>query len=459
MTRRFLCTALLLSLLAAAMLLCACGSAGQSESEPDLQTALHTVTDVTTDVTDTTAPAETTVSRTTAVTTEADKTVETFAAVTEADPTEFQHRGYADATDDPNEEEHTLPTVVTVRTTVRTTARTTTAQTTRRTGTDTAKSTATTITTTTTTTTTTVPLSGRQAEMQKLVKSYKRTCAVLMTAQDGTVLFSYQPDKAISGASLIKLPYVYFCCVQLSGGVRSLEDSVTYTADWYHGGSGIIRKNGYGKTYTVAQLIDYALRYSDNVAYDMLVYLFGIKGFDDMVKSWGYSVSISASRFPPVTASFMTAAMTKMQASSAQGGCWAIAWDALTGSVQSYVRDTLGISGVAVKYGSISAQYHETCYVPGEMPYTLVILSGAVNYQPDVTFVQNVARCAQQIAACYEDMIFTQPTTTTTTETTTTTGTTTAASETSTGSALTDMTAFPAEPAQTETTAEGADSD
>ena len=106
MTRRFLCTALLLSLLAAAMLLFACGSAGQSE--PDLQTALHTVTDVTTDVTDTTAPAETTVSRTTAVTTEADKTVETFAAVTEADPTEFQHRGYADATDDPNEEEHTL---------------------------------------------------------------------------------------------------------------------------------------------------------------------------------------------------------------------------------------------------------------------------------------------------------------------------------------------------------------
>ena len=341
---------------------------------------------------------------------------------------------------------------MTVRTTVRTTARTTTAQTTRRTGTDTAKSTA----TTTATTTTTVPLSGRQAEMQKLVKSYKRTCAVLMTAQDGTVLFSYQPDKAISGASLIKLPYVYFCCVQLSGGVRSLEDSVTYTADWYHGGSGIIRKNGYGKTYTVAQLIDYALRYSDNVAYDMLVYLFGIKGFDDMVKSWGYSVSISASRFPPVTASFMTAAMTKMQASSALGGCWAIAWDALTGSVQSYVRDTLGISGVAVKYGSISAQYHETCYVPGEMPYTLVILSGAVNYQPDVTFVQNVARCAQQIAVCYEDMIFTQPTTTTTT---TTTGTTTETTVRETAASAPvietdDITTTE----QTETTAEGAES-
>jgi beta-lactamase class A len=304
-------------------------------------------------VPDTAAPAETTVTHTTAVSTESAMTVQTYAAVTEADPSEFQHRNYSGGTADPNEEEQTLPTVVTVRPTVsttRSTTRRTTAQTTRGTagtGAETAKST----TTTTTTTTTTVPLSGRQAEMKKLVRSYKRTCAVLMTAQDGTVLFSYQPDKAISGASLIKLPYVYFCCVQLSGGVRSLTDSVTYTADWYHGGSGIIRKNGYGKTYTVAQLMDYALRYSDNVAYDMLVYLFGIKGFDDMVQSWGYSVSISASRFPPVTAAFMTAAMTKMQAASALGGCWQIAWDALTGSVQSYVRDTLGISGMAVKYG------------------------------------------------------------------------------------------------------------
>jgi hypothetical protein len=97
------------------------------------------------------------------------------------------------------------------------------------------------------------------------------------------------------------------------------------------------------------------------------------------------------------------------------------------------------------------------------MPYTLVILSGAVNSTPDVSFVQNAARCAQKIAAAYEDVIFTQPTTTAktettpTTETTTATGITTAASETSTGSALTDTTAFPAEPAQTEATAKGAD--
>lgn len=281
---------------------------------------------------------------------------------------------------------------------------------------------------------------------------------MLLTAEDGTVLYSYQPDTAISGASLIKLPYVYFCCAQLSGGVRSLSDSITYTKDWYHGGSGIIRKNAYGKSYTVAQLIDYALRYSDNVAYDMLVYLFGTQGFNDMVKSWGYSVSIGASRFPPVTASFMRTAMEKMLAASEQGECWQIAWTALTGSVQSYVRDTVGIPGTAVKYGSISAQYHETCYVPAEMPYTLVVLSGAVNYTPDVTFVQNVAHCAQHLAEAYADELRRAETTTTTTETTETT----AATETAVLAPVTETAAVPtvtesADTTETHTQTEGAD--
>ena len=385
---------------------------------------------------------------TTAETTETEVTMQTFAVVTDADPSEYQHRNYSSDPDDPDdpEEEITLPTVQTVTTakTTRTTARATqsAAQTTRSASAGTtqsasagttARSTVTTVKTTksTTVTTTTAPnLSALKSSLDKTVKAYKRNCAVLLTAADGTVLYSYHPDTAISGASLIKLPYVYFCCNQLSGGVRSLNDTVTYTKSWYHGGSGIIRKNGYNKSYTVAQLIEYALKYSDNVAYDMLVYLFGIDGFNQMVKSWGYSVSISASRFPAVTANFMRTAMEKMKAASNNGKCWRIAWSALTNSEHSYVRDTLGISGMAVKYGSISAQYHETCYVPGEMPYTLVILSGAVNYKPDVSFVQNVARAANKLADGYAISLRPPETITTTTTTTTTTETTASATET-----------------------------
>ena len=266
-----------------------------------------------------------------------------------------------------------------------------------------------------TTVTTTVNYTKK---MNTLIRNYPRNCAILLTCTDGTTLFSYQPNVKISGASLIKLPYVYYCCTQLTNGVRSLSETMTYTSSWYHGGSGIIRKNGYGKKYTIAQLLDYALRYSDNVAYDMLVYLFGIHDFNSMVDSWGYSVHISeTTRFPAVTASFMQTAMQKMHDSSQAGECWKIAWDALLHSQKSYVRDTIG-GEIAVKYGSIPAQYHEVCFVNGDPSYILVILSGAVNYTPDVKFVQNTASCMKNMMDQYTEAKHTTTVITTTTSTT-----------------------------------------
>ena len=297
----------------------------------------------------------------------------------------------------------------------------TTAQTTART----------TVKTTAKTTATTAALNPAPTDsvpaMEKIVKKYSSKCAVLLYSMDGSVLYSHRPDAMISGASLIKLPYVVFCCQQIEKGVRSLSDTLKYTSSFYHGGSGIIRKNGYGKVYTISQLIDYTLRYSDNVGYDMLVYLFGTKGFNQMVADWGYSVSISAyHRFPAVSANFMKTSMENMQEHCDDAKCWRTAWAALNGSVTSRVREQIGTAfPIAVKYGSISAQYHETCYIASDTPYILVILSPATKYKPDVTFVKNIAKTAVKIVNEHEEAKLTA-TTTTTVETTTTFTTTTA---------------------------------
>lgn len=237
-------------------------------------------------------------------------------------------------------------------------------------------------------------------DMDALISAYPRDCAVLICTQEGETLYSYQPDKMILGASLIKLPYAVFVCQQLTAGVRSLDDTMTYTSSWYHGGSGVIQYNGYGKSYTIRQLLDYSLRYSDNVAYDMLVYLFGVSGFNSMVDSWGYNVHIAdpSPRFPAVSADFMKTAMLEMQ--SHTGECWDTCWTALNESEDVYTRDILSENGdVAVKYGLVQSVYHEVCYVDGDTPFVLVILSGAVNYTPDSAFVKNVAASALQIIA------------------------------------------------------------
>jgi len=137
----------------------------------------------------------------------------------------------------------------------------------------------------------------------------------------------------------------------------------------------------------------------------MLVYLFGVKGFDNMVKSWGYSESISVSRFPAVSASFMRASMEKMYAMSGKGECWRIAWTALVQSVKSHVRESIGTGqDIAVKYGSIESKYHEVCLVDDKSPYIIIILSSAYNYSEDTTFVKNVAACARDMEAQYVKM-------------------------------------------------------
>ena len=146
------------------------------------------------------------------------------------------------------------------------------------------------------------------AALDKLVKQYARGCAVELYSLEGTVLYAHRANTLISGASLIKLPYVYYCCTQIEAGTAKLTDTMTYTASFAQGGSGILRNKSYGTKYTLAQLMDYALRYSDNTAYYMLVTKFGAKGFNQMVKDWGYqNISISvSSRFPALTAAFMT---------------------------------------------------------------------------------------------------------------------------------------------------------
>lgn len=254
------------------------------------------------------------------------------------------------------------------------------------------------------------------SEMNTLIKNYGRTCAVEIYSMEDGMLYAYQKDQMITGASLIKLPYCFYVCCKITEGEHSLDETMTYTSSWYHGGSGIIRKNGYGKTYTVRQLLDYALRYSDNVAYDMLVYKFGISGFNEMVKKWGYSVSLGqvSPRFPNVSADFMRCAMQNMATHARNGEAWSVAWTALNESTSTYVRGVLGNADtpVAVKYGNVSTVWHEACYVDGETPYILVILSSATNMSPNTTFLKNVAACAGRIVDEHNAAKPTEPPTT-----------------------------------------------
>ncbi len=236
------------------------------------------------------------------------------------------------------------------------------------------------------------------------IKGYSRKCAVTIETVDGNLLYSYQPERIFSGASLIKLAYASYVCEQLDAGVRSLDETITYTKSWFHDGSGIIIEGEYGTEYTIRDLLDYMLRYSDNVAYDMLVYLFGVDGFNAMLEEWGTTVRIGEKypRFPGLSADFAKTAMQRMQRRCHDGECWELCWTSLLSSTDIIVRDYFPEETVlAVKYGEVTKVHHEVCYVGGETPYFLTIMTETAPDDPDEAFFESIVNETMQLMADY----------------------------------------------------------
>ncbi len=235
-------------------------------------------------------------------------------------------------------------------------------------------------------------------DLDSVVKNYPYNSSVILYCMDGKTLYSNDPNRVYYGASMIKLPYVYYCCTQLEKGVHSLDETVTYTADQYYPGTGVIIHRGVGKKYTVEQLIDYTLRYSDNVAYIMLVKMFGIDGFNKMMKDWGCGdiQLYSYSYFADVTPSFILTAMQKMQKmSTSNSRAWQAAWKGLLGSEGLRIKNYFSNESVAGKYGLYSGVYHEACYFGGKEPYILVVMTEISGYNTCDSYMANVAAAAR----------------------------------------------------------------
>jgi len=97
---------------------------------------------------------------------------------------------------------------------------------------------------------------------------------------DGDIYF-YNPDQKYFIASLIKAPYamyVYRCLIEL-GEDYDPDETYEYTKSDYRTGTGKIKNMDYGTEFTLEELLSYAIRWSDNVAMDMIRKIFPVSGF------------------------------------------------------------------------------------------------------------------------------------------------------------------------------------
>jgi beta-lactamase class A len=111
-----------------------------------------------------------------------------------------------------------------------------------------------------------------RATVQSAVLSLPGTSSgVFINLRNSADNYADDPDRVFPAASLIKLPIAGAAYERVASGQWQLGDTFTLTDEVKVGGTGILREQPAGTTYTLDQLVEIMLVNSDNTAANMLV--------------------------------------------------------------------------------------------------------------------------------------------------------------------------------------------
>lgn len=81
---------------------------------------------------------------------------------------------------------------------------------------------------------------------------------------------SYNSSQPIFAASTIKAPEAIYIYEEAEKGNINLEDILTYTSNYYSGGTGVLKNTPFNVDYNIRTLVGYSIIHSDNAAHLML---------------------------------------------------------------------------------------------------------------------------------------------------------------------------------------------
>lgn len=173
----------------------------------------------------------------------------------------------------------------------------------------------------------------------------------------------------------------------------------TYDADaMFKEGSGEIQFMENGTVMTYRELVEYALLYSDNVAFAELRKLYGMDSFNQKVRELG--IEGTAYGFMQLTAEDCGKFMTEIYHFFETRSEYALLMrDCMTRSKHTVmIVSALYGKTVAHKYGWDIGAYHDMAVVLDEHPYVLVIMTDLENGGQDANaFIQKIAKLTDEI--------------------------------------------------------------
>ncbi|MGX7014908.1 serine hydrolase [Vagococcus silagei] len=127
----------------------------------------------------------------------------------------------------------------------------------------------------------------KQVVDQKLnhfVKEKGGNISIYVESTDDKFSYSFYGDEVKRTASSIKLPFIAYLMTLVDQNKVDLNRQLTYTANYKMDGTGIIQFEPIGTQYSIGKLAELVIRYSDNVAYIMLLNYLGESNFIQYLK-------------------------------------------------------------------------------------------------------------------------------------------------------------------------------
>lgn len=201
-------------------------------------------------------------------------------------------------------------------------------------------------------------------------------------------------------ASVLKAPYCMWIYMQADAGKTDLSQTMVFEESMRKDGSGIIQYMPAGTVFTMAELLEYAIRYSDNSAIDMLLHRYQFSDFKAYITGRGLLTASSGME---------TFSRTSLPLRDIVSLTEAVA-DYLyteTAGAQTLREDLCstdfcciqgGETEVAQKYGYWEGWFHTAAVIYGDRPCILVVCTGG-QAEEDTAVFQRMYEAALQIIA------------------------------------------------------------
>lgn len=126
-----------------------------------------------------------------------------------------------------------------------------------------------------------------KVEVAEYIKPWQGKITVHYQNLMNDVSYTLHSKKKVPAASTIKLPLALYVMKLAEQGEIDIKEKLTYKSHHYYEGSGIIQNDQIGTSYSIEDLVEKAMIYSDNIAFIMLKERVGQNHFIHFMKGLG----------------------------------------------------------------------------------------------------------------------------------------------------------------------------